>query len=170
MKLLQLVVVASSILLSLAAQAEHTRITNPNALGLELLGRGMLYTLNYDRVISDDMSAGFGIGTVSTRFLNDQDTGKSATLVPAYLNYYLTRDAGSLFGSAGVTLVTNSSDVKGFKSSTGNLEFPSGAILPTFGVGYENRGDAGFLVRVTAYGVLGKSLTPWLGFMFGFAF
>jgi hypothetical protein len=42
--------------------------------------------------------------------------------------------------------------------------------MPVFGVGYETRGDNGFLFRVTGYAVAGKDLAPWVGFSFGYGF
>lgn len=152
------------------ARAEHVRMSNPNVAGVEVLGRGLLYSAFFDRVVSDDLAAGIGIGTTKTQDLNGNDASKSATLIPAYANFYFNRDQGSLYATGGVTLITNSSDVSNLKSTTGAVEFGTASVLPTFGLGYENRSDAGFLVRFTGYGIVGKKLAPWIGFSFGYAF
>lgn len=156
--------------LSSNAWAEHTRVTNPNMLGIEVFGRGLLWGFVFDRVLNDDMSAGIGFGSTGTKTLADADTGKSATMIPVFVNYYFTRDQGSVFATAGATLVSNSSDVRGFKSSVGNVEFSSSAVQATFGAGYENRSDNGFLFRVTGYGIAANKIAPWFGFTFGYAF
>ena len=46
--------------LTLDAQAQHTRMTNPNSLAVEGLGRGILYSIQFDRAVSDDLVAGVG--------------------------------------------------------------------------------------------------------------
>ncbi|MBC7386087.1 MAG: hypothetical protein H7301_08010, partial [Cryobacterium sp.] len=108
---------------------------------------------------------------VSTNFLNtDIDSGKSATMIPVYMNYYFAKEQGSLFLTAGATLITNHSSVKNTETSTGSLEIPSSNVMPTVGLGYENRGDNGFLFRVTAYGIAARKFTPWMGFAFGYGF
>ena len=152
------------------ARAEHTRVTNPNAVSLELLGRGLLYGISFDRVVSDDLVAGASFGRVSLNDLAGNDVNSSTTLIPVYMNYYFMREAGSAFITAGADLVLNSDEVKGRKAAYSGVEFSSTPLLPTFGVGYENRSDAGFLFRVAAYGIIGNKLAPWLGFSMGFSF
>jgi len=149
----------------------HTRVTYPSAVSIEMLGRAMLYSVNFDQVVNDNMAVGAGIGNVSTNVHDtDRDTGNSATFIPAYMNYYFSQSAGSPFVNGGVTLILNPASVKGSDTSTGSLHIPNSSVMPTFGGGYENRGDNGFLFRVTGYVVAGKSLTPWLGFSFGYGF
>jgi hypothetical protein len=164
-------VAISLLLVSATAQAAHTRVTYPSAVSVEMLGRAMLYSVNYDQVVNDTMAAGVGLGTVSMNFHDtDLDAGQTATFIPAYMNYYFMKEAGSPFVTGGVTLILNHASVKGKDTSTGGLQIPSSSVMPTFGGGYENRGDNGFLFRVTGYLVAGKSLTPWIGFSFGYGF
>ncbi len=151
--------------------SEHTRVTNPSAIIVEVLGRGMIGSISFDQVLNDDMAAGFGFSGVSTNVPNSGiNANRTAYMFPAYFNYYFTRAAGSFFGTAGVNLVTNTNRVQRYESSVGDLIFPTNSIIPTFGVGYENRGDNGFIFRATAYGLYGDSLTGWFGASFGYAF
>lgn len=153
------------------AKAEHTRVTYPSAVSVEMLGRAMLYSVNFDQVINDNIAVGFGLGTAATMTRGTEiDTDTSATFLPAYMNYYFLLDQGSPFITAGMTLITNHSSVKNFETKTGNLEIPSSNVMPTFGGGYENRGDNGFLFRAAAYFNAGRKLTPWLGFSIGYGF
>lgn len=149
----------------------HTRVTNPSAVYVEMLGRAMLYSFGFDQVVNDDIAVGVGLGTVSTNFHDtDRDTGETATFIPAYMNYYFQQKAGSPFVTGGVTMILNHASTKGTDTSTGSLQIPSSSVMPTFGGGYENRGDNGFLFRVTGYLIAGKTLTPWIGFTFGYGF
>lgn len=153
------------------ADAPHTRVTYPSAVSVEMLGRAMLYSVNFDQVLNDNIAAGFGLGTASTMTrITELDVDQSATFLPAYMNYYFLKEAGSPFVTVGMTLITNHSSVKNLETKTGNLEIPSSNVMPTFGGGYENRTDTGFLFRAAAYFVAGRKLTPWLGFSLGYSF
>jgi hypothetical protein len=153
------------------ASAAHTRVTYPSALSIEVLGRNMLYSIGFDQVVNDNIAAGVGFGTVSMIFPNtDVDANKTATFVPVYMNYYFMKEGGTPYVTGGVTLITNHSSVKNLETSTGGLKIPTSSVMPVFGAGYENRGDTGFLFRVTGYAVAGKSVAPWVGFTFGYVF
>lgn len=151
-----------SIGLSPAAFAEHTRVTHPNAVSLEILGRGMFGTLNFDRVMTDELAAGLGVGTIPA--ITGIATG-TATLFPVYANYYFMKDAGSIYATAGITiaLVTGSATF----DLTGVSLRP---IIPQIGVGYENRGDSGFLFRAAVYALYSGTFGVWGGISFGYAF
>lgn len=147
-----------------AAHAEHTRVTYPNALGVQVLGRGMLLGLQYDRVLNDDLAAGIAYGKVGTE--GDQ----SADLLPVFINYYFSREQDSLLVTAGLTAILNAASVKSTRSSVGSLEFPSIGMVPTLGVGFESRTDNGFLFRAEAYGMVGANVTAWPGVTIGYCF
>ncbi len=152
------------------AFAEHTRVTNPNSLNVELLGRGLLYSVNFDRVVNDDLVAGVGFGSTPMRNPDGSDPGISTFLLPFYVNYYFAREQGSIFVTAGADIASNGGSLNGLKSMFGNIYFNGNAVLPTAGIGYENRSDAGFLFRVTVYGIYAASVNPWAGFTLGYAF
>src|SRR4051812_23708407 len=87
-------------------QAEATRMTNPTAIYSEFGGRALGYGIGFDRVVSNDISAGVGVGSTPLVFGDGSSAGETATLFPAYINYYLNDDQGSLFLTAGMTFVT----------------------------------------------------------------
>ena len=155
---------------SAEALTNNTRATNPLALSLELGGRGFLYSLNFDRVLNDNLAAGFGIGNVTANSASLVSASQSSVVIPVYFNYYFMPDAGSFYVTGGADLVTNASGLSGFTSSPGGLSFSSSPILLTFGIGYEFRSDSGYLVRATGYGIYGNSLIPWGGISFGYSF
>ena len=151
--------------------ADNVRATNPNTASVEILGRAFLYSVNYDRAMGEDMAAGFGIGSSATKTqITHQDAHQSATFLPIYMNYYFEREAGSLFLTGGVVLITNHSDVESFETATGNYRFSSSPVVPQAGLGYENRSDAGFLFRLTGYATVGQVISGWAGFTFGYSF
>jgi hypothetical protein len=143
------------------ARADNVRATNPQALSLEVLGRGLWYSVDFDYALGEDAVAGLGLGTISAG-------GDTATTIPAYLSYYFAREAGSLFATAGATVLTR--NFNGRTTSAADLEFSSSPVLPTFGAGYEYRSDAGLMFRLTGYGIVAKSVKPWVGFAFGYSF
>jgi hypothetical protein len=165
------ILVLSGLAFSSVASAAHTRVTYPSVVSVEMLGRAMLWSINYDQVLNDNLSVGAGYGSVST-FLRgtDTDAGKSATFIPAYMNYYFIQDGNSPFVTAGVTLITNHASVKNFDTATGGLELPTSSVMPTFGGGFESRSDNQFLFRAAGYLIAGRRIAPWLGFSFGYAF
>ncbi len=146
----------------------NTRVTYPTSVFAELLGRGLLYTVGLEQVVSEDLAVGVGFSSAKTE-RNGVD-GVTAKLIPVYMNYYFKKQGSSPFVTAGADVVLNSSDVRGNTSNVGNLRMPSDAILPTAGIGFESRTDQGFLFRVAAYALVGDIVKPWLGFTFGHGF
>jgi hypothetical protein len=157
-------------LLSLSAHAEATRLTNPNAINAELFGRGLRFGAGYDRVVSDSVAAGFTFGTTNLQTHDGTAVDTNAKLIAPFVNFYFTEDQSSLYVTGGAALLTNADDVKGLKSALGGLKFTSNSIIPQAGLGYENRGDSGFLFRMTAYVMADENVVPWVGFSFGYAF
>jgi hypothetical protein len=164
------VLITTTVAVSTSAWAEHTRVTNPNALNVEFLGRGMLYSVNYDRVVNDDIVAGFGFGSTPLSYPDGTGAGVSTALIPVWASYYFAREQGSFYVTGGADIVTNTGAVSGLKSTFGNIAFNANPVLPYVGVGYENRGDSGFLFRVAVYGILTANVYPWGGLSAGYAF
>ena len=162
-----------------ALESGNTRVTYPSALSVEVLGRGMLGSVNFDEVVSDEFAAGFGLGVTGTQFVDSAlESNRGITVLPIYANYYFMPQAGSLYLTAGADVVLNKGDTRSVTglplraSSPGSVPFArnGSAILPTFGLGYERRTDNGFLFRMAAYGIVGDSIKPWFGASFGLCF
>jgi hypothetical protein len=132
-------------------------------VGIEILGRGIAYSLFWDRVLSDELVAGIGIGGVGI----ESPSGTSSTVVPVYFNYYFARQQGSLYATGGATLLTET--VRGGSTTIGGVPVGS-PVLPTAGLGYENRSDAGYLFRAAAYVFVGEKVVPWAGMTLGYSF
>jgi len=133
-----------------------------NALSLEVLGRGGLYSINYDHMISNYMAVGIGFSHWSFSFI-DTD---SITIIPIYANLYSSPKPNRAFLTAGVDVVfISETDSDGLGDGLGSFtESGAGAVL---GGGYEYRGTSGFLFRAAPYLVVasgGIALTAGLSF------
>lgn len=154
-----------------AQSSPNTRMSFPGTVNLEVLGRGLMGSVNYDYAVSEDLVVGAGYAMAPTNFQRTSTSAdKLALLVPIYMNYYLAREGRSFYGTVGVNLVANPNEVRNLESMQGGLEFAAHSIVPNFGVGYESRSDNGFLFRVAGYGLFADNFAPWFGFNFGFAF
>jgi len=153
-----------------ALAEEHTRVTNPTNLGFEALGRGMVGSVQLDRMFTDDIAGGLGFGMLGLNTVGGASTGNSGYTLPVFLNYYFSRKATSIFATGGGTLVWANGSVTGLQSSLGGVEFTSTPVVFNLGVGVEVRTDAGWLLRATAYGLYSRTISPWAGITFGYSF
>jgi len=131
-----------------------------NAFSLELLGRGLLYSFNYDYLVHDDVALGVGASTYS---FSSGASNARVTFVPVYANYYFTPGEHRWFASGGVNLIHASGSIDQDEKISG-----SGAA-GILGGGYEFRGDNGFLFRASPYVFVGKASGVWLGFSLGYS-
>lgn len=151
--------------------AEHTRVTNPTNIGVELGGRGFLWNLHLDRVFTDDVVAGAGFGTAVVDKLDGTQNGIMAYLIPVYINVYFARQASSLYATLGADIVVNGGQVANSRLNPGVTEFGSTALPINVGLGWETRQDSGLLLRVAVYGVYAfRNFMPWAGVSFGYSF
>lgn len=140
---------------------EGTALSRPNALSIELLGRGLLYSFDYDRSISDNFAVGAGIAGYS---VSSGSASLSLLIIPVYGNYYFSPGPSRGFLTAGLDIVSASG------SDSSNTISASGAV-PTLGGGFEYRGEGGFLFRFPVYVVFGQGSTQfWFGIGLGFTF
>ncbi len=141
---------------------ESTSLSRPSAFSLELLGRGSLYSLNYDRSLNDSMAVGGGLSFYSSYIV---DVSATVLLFPVYMNYYFTPTLHRPFVTGGIDFLFATADVQGLAPLTGAF------ILPVFGGGYEFRMENGFLYRVAAYAfVWDKIVGTWIGISFGLTY
>lgn len=152
------------------AFAEATRVTNPNAVSFEVLGRAARYSIDYDRVVSDDITVGIGFGSANMQTTGGTDAAISAYMIPVYGIYYFKEDGNSFFVTGGANVVTNATDVAGLQTTLGHVRLSSTGLMGTVGAGFESRSDFGFLFRVAAYALFDSDVKPWVGANFGYAF
>jgi hypothetical protein len=140
--------------------------TKPNSIYFEALGNGGLYSVNYDRLFTDNFGIRAGI-----MYLSKVDiifaAAEDLLIFPATLNFFvgekhkLELGAGLVFAS-----VSNTSSF-GFKSDSGGSN-----IVGTATIGYRyQKPDGGFLFRIGFTPLFGSGgFEPWGGISLGFSF
>lgn len=151
---------------------EKTKYSLPEkSINLELIGRGGLFSLNFDAMVSDSFAVGAGFGYVSISASSGTSSASaSATFIPIYGNYYFNESNHRFYATGGADLVILSGSLS--SSSYGLSQSATGtSILPVVGVGYEYRGDDWFLFRVAPYIFIGSGAVYVTGGLtFGYAF
>ena len=136
----------------------------PNAVYLELAGNGLLYSLNYDRLLTRNIAArvGFmGLGAAT-------DSVSGGVVAAPLMVSYLFGEGNSHFETGlGVMLAAGAIDEVGEMQDEGF----SGAIgTATLGYRYQRPGG-GFLFRIGVTPLFDTSgIAPWLGVSFGYGF
>ncbi|MES2962505.1 MAG: hypothetical protein V4760_01355 [Bdellovibrionota bacterium] len=161
-----------------------SRLTKNN-LSIEMLGRGGLYSLDYDRQLGRDVSMGLGFSNASLRMNADAYAAVNATLitVPIYGNFYFNDHRKHRFlGTGGVTIVSAKAEASvGVElapeakevalSFVNDLDLSTNASvvlpMPVGGAGYEYKSTGGFLARASVYVVYVGSIQPWAGLALG---
>jgi hypothetical protein len=139
----------------------QSRLKLPNDFGIELLGKSLLYTFSYQRVVGQTLGLEAGISA-----LGGGGSGSSSTIVfiPLGAKLYFVPKNGSPFIAGGITVVTASVDSGPFSDS-------ESTSYGHAGLGFEFRSPGGFLFRGTAYGLFsGGSFFIWPGLHVGYAF
>ncbi len=132
-------------------ESQEAVIARPNMITLEFLGRSLVYSLDYDRRISEHWAIGLGISTwqATVRWANYQ---ASVTVIPIYANYYFSELPSRGFLTGGFDIIQNSNP--GFDSST----FASNGGAGLIGGGYEMRDPSGFTIRLGGDLIIGRSV------------
>jgi len=138
---------------------------NPNAISIELLGRGGLYSIDFDHMISNTVALGIGFSSWSFTFIDTE----SVLIIPIYANFYSSPDTSRFFLTAGIDFIHASvTDSSGFGDG---LSFTGSGVGAMLGGGYEFRGTGGFLFRAAPYLALGSGGAAVTGGLsFGYAF
>lgn len=124
-----LLVLALSLLAPLTVAAAGVREDHPNLIGGELLGRGFVLTLNYERFLNNHFGLGGGVMAIAT---SDGTVG----IVPLCASF-LTGDAHSLYLSAGGAFLGGGGAVHDYESTW----------IMQGSVGYQFQSPGGFFVR-----------------------
>lgn len=140
-------------------QAQTAAPPARDAVYLELLGNGVLYTVNYDRRFTDDLTGRVGLGVFG------------GVAVPVMANYLLGEGRGRLELGAGVVLI-GASDVDIGEVDPGEEEQDLDWLAGTATVGYRYQpASGGFVFRIGLTPLFSlHGGVPWLGVSFGRAF
>ena len=147
-----------------AAQAQGprllTRATMKNDVGIELLGKAVIYSFNYQRMVSPSLGLEIGLGALGG---TSSGSGGGILFVPAGVKFYLIPKDGTLYLTAGGVLAKGVTDEGPFEGGTDAYAFA--------GLGFEFRSPGGFLFRGTAYSLIADGgWFIWPGLTVGYAF
>ncbi len=138
---------------------ELNRELLPNDVGIELLGKALLYSFTYQYTASSTFAVDLGFGALGGGAGGDSET---ILFFPVGAKLYLIPKDGSIYLGGGMVLVTGTTDSGPFDESTSY-----GYVGP----GFEFRSDSGLLFRGSAYGLINDGgFFIWPGLTVGYAF
>lgn len=134
----------------------QTRDSLKNDFGIELLGKAALYSFGYQYMVTPAIGLQAGLGA-----LGGSATDGTVLSIPLGGKFYFVPKDGSPFVTAGMVILTGSSDSGPIESATYSYG----------GLGFEFRSSSGFLFRGTAYGLIaGGEFFIWPGIDIAYAF
>ena len=136
------------------------RATMRNDVGIELLGKALLYSFSYQRMVGTSLGLEAGFGALG----GSGSSGSTAILFfPVSAKLYLIPKDGTLYLTGGAVLVTASTSSGPFDNATD--------FYGDVGLGFEFRSPGGFLFRGTAYALFADGgYFIWPGITVGYAF
>ena len=136
----------------------------PNAVYVELLGNGGIYSLNYDRLLTSKVAARVGFMGLAAA----DETGSAGVVAAPVMVSYLFGEGNSHFETGvGVMLAAGGVvNVEGFE----NESFSGAVGTATLGYRYQRHGG-GFVFRAGLTPLFDTSgIAPWFGLSFGYGF
>jgi hypothetical protein len=153
-----------------------------NAIYVDLLGPGLFYSVNYDRMLIDDLSARIGFSYLSFGASAGDGTGAGTAsaefsywAVPITVSYLGIGSENNMLEVGGGPVIMNvaGSGVVETDDTASGAEASATLFAMTAMVGYRHQpADGGFVFRVGASPVmaLGAGLLPWGYLSLGAAF
>lgn len=138
---------------------ELVREKMPNDVGIELLGKGAMYSFFYQHTFDKILGLEAGLGVLGG---GSEDMNSTIAFFPVGVKLYLVPKDGSLYLTGGGTIVTAGTDSGPFEDSTS---------FGFLGLGFEFRATGGFIFRGTAYGLVsGDGFFIWPGLALAYSF
>lgn len=143
-----------------AAGSPLVRASMPNDIGIELLGKAVIYSFQYQRMVAPAVGLEIGLGALGGGSSSDNTT---LIFVPMGARLYLIPKDGTLFLTGGTVLASASVNEGPFSGTS--------TFYGQAGFGFEFRSSGGFLFRGTAYGLFAEGgYFIWPGLSVGYAF
>jgi hypothetical protein len=144
-----------------AASQDLVREKLKSDVGIELLGKALLYSFHYQYTPVKQFGLEVGLGALGG---GDSEDNTTLIFVPFGGKFYIIPKDGSLYVAAGGVFLNASTDSGPF-SDSGSTSYGYA------GLGFEYRAEGGLLFRGTAYGLIaGGSFFIWPGLTVGYAF
>jgi hypothetical protein len=115
-----------------------------NAVFVELLGNGGLYSVNYERMLTDQLGLRVGFATWDSPFLSDGTPPDRYETLPVTMSYLLGRGERKLELGGGITFGQRT-----FDRSSGGRDFSFRSLTAIVGYRSQPR-EGGYLFRVGA--------------------
>ena len=142
---------------------ELNRVAMPNDVGMELLGKAVVYSFHYQRTVTPMLGLEAGISALGG---SGDDESTTIIFFPIGGKLYLIPKDGTIYLTGGATIVSASVDNGPFDEDEGGTD--SYGFL---GMGFEFRADSGFIFRGAAYGLIaGGGFFIWPGLTVAYAF
>ena len=144
-----------------AGSQELVREKLKSDVGIELLGKALLYSFNYQYTPVKQLGLEAGIGAIGG---GSDDDNTMVLFFPVGGKFYIIPKDGSLYVAAGGVFLNASTD-------TGPFDDSESSAYGYAGLGFEYRSEGGLLFRGTAYGLIaGGGFWIWPGLTVGYAF
>jgi len=144
-----------------------------NTIYFELLGNGLVYSLNYDRMVTDNISVRAGYGgltvsnsTVSSGVIVTEDI--KITLIPVLANYLRGEGNHKLEIGGGIVLVSLD-----YTGNVADVDFSLAAdgAIPTGNLGYRyQKSEGGFFFKASLCPFFAETMVTSVGLGFGYSF
>ena len=132
-----------------------------NTIYMEGMGSAILYSANYERLLTDKLSVRLGFSSLPFESVETNET-VTFTIIPIIGNYLIGSGNHKLVASGGVLQVSASAD-----AAEGEYDLDLG-MIPTAGVGYRYQRAAGGFFFNASVGI--TPIPGWPGFAFGWTF
>jgi len=164
--ILSLVLVCLLVPLALRHAAAQDRSSSgmsaPNALYVELGGKGLLYGFYYERLIVPQVGVSAGFSTWNVSLFSST----SVTIVPVFVSWYSPGEWAHLYVDGGLDIVSVTASFEEFGTLSGH------GVIPFLGAGFCSRSSGGgFYFKAGPLLLLapGKA-QPWGNLSLGFTF
>jgi hypothetical protein len=153
----------------LASAVASSSAQGDQSVGVEILGRSMLYGVAYERELPGlPLSAGLGLSRASVEASEAGGNEPRILLVPVYA-------VGRLFGedwiwSGGVTWLASQESTEGRRAIYGGLRFGGLPFILNAGVGREWRASDGFTLRANLLVQAAANVAPGLSLNLAYRF
>jgi len=139
-----------------------------NIIYAELLGNGLLSSLNYERVISNDFSVRFGVGFSFDNSESNSGGHHTTAFFPLAMANYLIDLYGNNYLEIGGGVLVSSTN---FSISTDNYPQSESVVVPTTAVGYRySPKDGGIFFSAAFDTFIFSGIAPWAGIGIGYRF
>jgi hypothetical protein len=142
--------------LSAAARGQVSKVELPNDFSIELLGRCLLYSFSYQRMLNQNLGIELGVAGLG-------GSGGGVIFFSGGARAYFSEKNASPCIAGGIVFLTDPTSKGPFSGS----ESVSWGYL---GPGFEYRSAGGFLLRGTLYFLVRDGFFVWPGVHLGIAF